>query len=64
MNRKGFIDFDIEEFNWFALILGAIGGFVGLIVSAKTGSGVFIKIFSFILCTVVGYFVSAKVMDG
>lgn len=54
---------DLDDFNIVGLLFGVIGGFIGLIISARMEGGAFIKIASFVITAVVCYFVGGKIAD-
>ena len=58
------MEFDIGEVNPIAALLGLGAGVVGFITANNMSGGIFIKIASFLLCAVVGFFVGNKILNS
>ena len=60
MNKKGFLDLDMEldGETMMAAIFGIICGFIALIVAKQSAVGVFYKIMTFVVSTIAGFFLS------
>ena len=54
---------DFEDINWLGVIGGLVGGFISIIVSARMGAGLFIKLAGFAITAIVCYFVGAKLTE-
>lgn len=59
MNKLG----QLDDLNIGGIIGGVIGGMISLIVTAKMGGGLFLKLAGFLMTAVVCYIVASKLID-
>ena len=58
------MEFDFGELNPIAALLGLVAGVVGFITANNMAGGIFIKLMAFLICAVVGFFVSNKILNS
>ena len=62
LNKRGQIDFD--DLNVPGILFAIVGAFIGLIVAAKMGAGIFIKIATVLVTAIACYFVGGKISES
>jgi len=65
MNKKGFIDFDmdLDMETILAIALGVVCGFIALFVSKGSGAGFIWKLGTFVVSMVVGFYISRFILN-
>lgn len=55
---------DFDEINYVGLIMGLIGGGISILITARMGGGIVLKIIGFFVAAIACYFVGGKIADS